>query len=590
MAALDDLLRRLESVRRSERRVALVTGAARTVVALVVAVLAYFLFDWLSEPPLSGRWAAAGLLLGLAGWVFFRGVVREWRRGADDDEVALRLEERHPELGGRLIATVQLTRAKIEGRFTASEELLEALNAETVRFAAPIAFLGIVRRELMRNAVAAAGLLLVVQIVSLVCLPGHFEALALRLVHAEQPFPTRTRIQEFAVPFHVARGEELAVAVRLDPAHEVPGTPGTLTFRDAVSGVDTAVDLTPVPGSSTAFRGVLPQALDDVLVRAQCGDARTGWRRVIVRPRPEVRSATVRYHLPSYTREPDPPPARLGPLEAIQGSTADLTLEATQPLVEARLIERSGLQIPFTRTDGEGLCWKLSEPFPIVRTTSFRLLLQDHHGLLNNKPVVEYPVAARPDAPPAIRLKRPVRDVTVTPRARLRVLFDARDDYGLRVVWLVGRVTHEGQAEDAAAEQRYELEVLPRPLKGQPPPVLNLTGQELTWGLEKLSLKVGDRVVFWLEADDFCPANNLPPARGGPAEAPAKAGPPGPWYPRTGDVRLIVISQEEKALEIQGRIARLFEELRGLKDNQEELKRKVRDLIETLQKELDANR
>ena len=591
MAALDDLLRRLETVRRSERRVTLTTGAARTVVALVVAVLGYFLFDWLCEPPLGGRWAAAGLLLGLVGWVFYRVVVREGRRWMDDDEVALRLEERHPELRGRLIATVQLTRARREGRFTASEELLEALNAETVRFAAPINFLEIIRRELMRNAVAAAGLLLLVQIVCFLCLPRHFEALALRLVYAEQPFPTRTRIQEFAAPAYVARGEELAVTVRLDPAHEIPGTPGTLTFRDAVTSLDTAVDLTPVPGNPTTFRGALPQALDNVLVRAQCGDARTDWRLVIARPRPEVRSATVRYHLPSYTREPEPPPARLGPLEAIQGSTADLTLEATQPLVEARLIERAGLQIPFRRTDGEGLCWKLAEPFPIVRSTSFRLLLEDDHGLLNNKPVVEYPVTARPDAPPTIRLKRPVRDATVTPRARLRILFDARDDYGLRVVWLVARVTHEGQPDDAALEQRFEMEVLPRPREDLPPPVLSLTEQEVTWGLEKLNLKVGDRVVFWLEADDFCPSNNVPPVRGGAgAEAPAKAGPPKPWYPRTGDVRLTVISQEEKALEIQNRIARLFEELRGLKDNQEELRRKVRDLMEALQKELDANR
>jgi hypothetical protein len=337
---VEDLLRRLETVRRTERRVVRLTVAARATAALILGLLAYFLLDLGCEPSLAGRWAAAAALLGLAGWVCLRGIWRAGRRAWDEDEVALRWEDRHPELRGRLIATVQLCRAKHEGRYAASEELLQALNTETLRIAAPLDLLAIVPRDLLRKSLRAAGALLCVQALCFFFLPAHFEALFLRLVRAEQPYPTRARILHFAVPPYVARGDELPVTVSLDPDHEIPLAPGAVTFRDAASRADTVVDLVFSPETPALRKASLNQALEEVQVRVQCGDARSEWRTVQVLARPEVRASTVRYHLPSYLHEPDPAPVRLGPLEALQGSTVDLEFEATQPLIEAQLIQK----------------------------------------------------------------------------------------------------------------------------------------------------------------------------------------------------------------------------------------------------------
>jgi hypothetical protein len=215
------------------------------------------------------------------------------------------------------------------------------------------------------------------------------------------------------------------------------------------------------------------------------------------------------------------------------------------------------------------------------KNASFHLSLADTDGLINSQPPVEYPIEARPDNPPVIKLTKPTRDMTVTPVAKPSITFTARDDWGLRTAWLVYRVQTEGQSENAAETKRIERDV---PHEKNPPPIT------FTWDISALSLKPGDQVVFWLEADDYCEANDFMPAprprRGAdtppePAAAPAA---PQKAFPRSADVKLTIVSREEKILELQAEIERLYQQVVHAKENQEELKGKVRGLLEELLK------
>jgi hypothetical protein len=171
------------------------------------------------------------------------------------------------------------------------------------------------------------------------------------------------------------------------------------------------------------------------------------------------------------------------------------------------------------------------------------------------------------------------------------VRFEAHDDYGLRQIRLACRFQRGEQTEDTAPVQRFDWNL---PLREGGRPRRHLPETDVTWNLDPLRLKPGDRVTFWLEADDYCPANKAPSGPGpgapprGPGAAPAAA--PAPDQARSTDIRLVVVSLEEKALEIQNRITRLFEQLRTLKEDQEDLKRKTRDMIDALQKELEASK
>jgi hypothetical protein len=169
--------------------------------------------------------------------------------------------------------------------------------------------------------------------------------------------------------------------------------------------------------------------------------------------------------------------------------------------------------------------------------------------------------------------------------ARVGVTFTARDDWGLRTVWLcyrlqTGENVATGNAPETNGVKRLEREA---PHERNPAPV------SFTWDLAALSLKPGDQLVFWLEADDYCDTNDIPPpprVRPGadePAVQPAPATPQ-KVFPRSSDVKLTVISREEKIMELQAELERLYQQIVHAKEGQEELKTKVRIILEELQK------
>ena len=140
MLTLADLQQRIAAVRRKERGVVLLAGLCRSAVALVCAVLAYFLVDWIFDLPYAARLVFAAIAVGAFFYVVYKHLIRELRRIEDDDEIALRVEGRNPDLRGRLISTLQLTRAGHAGAYIGSPELIAALEAETTRMSEPLDF------------------------------------------------------------------------------------------------------------------------------------------------------------------------------------------------------------------------------------------------------------------------------------------------------------------------------------------------------------------------------------------------------------------------------------------------------------------
>jgi hypothetical protein len=214
--------------------------------------------------------------------------------------------------------------------------------------------------------------------------------------------------------------------------------------------------------------------------------------------------------------------------------------------------------------------------------------LLDTDGIRNSQPPVEYPLDSRADLPPTVKLVRPLRDLTVTPAAKLTVAFEARDDFGVRVVWLCYRIQQEGHSSSggdsfAASGKVKRVERLIDP--GEP----DRKHLKKTFPLDVAALeaKVGEQIVFWLEADDDCASNDS--ALGKPGKEGAESGGPGTDaaqknFPRSQDIKLSVISREEKAAELQAEIERLYGQLRGQKENQEELNRKLLQLLEEVGK------
>ncbi|MCW8129341.1 MAG: hypothetical protein KIS92_03065 [Planctomycetota bacterium] len=585
--------RRVDAVRGKERTTILLTGLSRTFLVLIGAVLAYFLLDWLFELPYLVRLAALLGLIGGVGYTFYKHVMLELRKIHDDDEIVLRVEARNPGLNGRLISSMQLSRASRKGEYVGSPELIAALETDTLRMAAPLDFLRVINREALVRFGVAAAVILVIKVVCLIRFPDYFEAAAMRIVDPSAQYPTKTRVADVKVHGKdgkevkfVARGDEVRVRVTVDGV--IPDSPGTLLFTSDKDGTQIPIDLNPEGGA--VFAGTLSKALEDMSVVASVGDGRSHPVHIQVLARPEVSDGEIAYTLPSYAHIQAPPPDKFGGLSALMGSSANIQITSTKPLAKAKIVRLDSRELAFVQVDDKGLVWKLKDPFPIDKSNSFHVELLDHDGLTNSMPPVEYPVEAKPDQMPVVRIKRPGKDATVTPVAKPIVVFDARDDYGVRALWLVFRVLREGQSETAGETKRFELPKPPADSDRR-----NLLDAKFAWDLEALGVKPGDQITFWLEADDDCDNKNRQPVkirRPHGEETPDAPQPESnePQYARSGDLKFTVITKEEKAMELQAEIARLFEALKGMKDQQEDLKKKVRLIIEELQKELQNNK
>jgi len=148
-------------------------------------------------------------------------------------------------------------------------------------------------------------------------------------------------------------------------------------------------------------------------------------------------------------------------------------------------------------------------------------------------------------------------------------------------MWIVYRVQQEINGETVIGEVKRIERVFPKE-KDAAPKVIPPT--PFVWDIAALNSKVGDQIVFWLEADDECGGNDSMPTGRARRPTDAPVDPNAKFYPRSNDVKLTVVSREDKALELQAEVERLYQLLVQQKENQEELKAKVRILLEEIQK------
>ena len=590
MSTLADLKYRIDAVRRKEKSVVVFVGVARSVLILIGVLVVYFLLDWICDLPYAARLVFATAAIATVAYCVNRFLIREMRKEIDDDTVALRLEARNPELRGRLISTLQLARAGKRGEYIGSEELFAALETETGDMSRPLDFFKIINRDLLIKIAIAAAVVVLINGVLAIRNPDYVAAMGKRLVSSEAHFPTSTRIREIKTPPFVARGDDFTITVILDENSVIPKDSGRVQFTPPGKN-SISVDLNPAGGST--YTATLSKVLEDVDAVVYIGDAKENAKRVkvIARPEVDIGKSSMQHHLPAYTKLPDPPMDKFGTITVLTGSATDVTLTSTKPLKQASLDRSDGKSVTLEKKDGEGLLWTCAK-MSIDKSCTFHINLTDTDGLKNGEPAVEYPIEAKPDFPPSIHLEKPSKDTTITTSSKPVLVFSARDDFNVRTVWIVYRVISAEDQKDnkkGGEVKRYEIPNFPQ---GK-----NIEHAKFIWdNLASLGLKVGDQVIVWLEADDDCEANDWVKDRPADEGAGAEARDPKTEvrdgmvksYPRTQDIKLSVISKEEKAVELQTNIEAIYKQIDTQKNMQDELKAKMRALLDQLQQQKDS--
>ena len=167
-------------------------------------------------------------------------------------------------------------------------------------------------------------------------------------------------------------------------------------------------------------------------------------------------------------------------IAALRGSWVTLSGRSDRSLAAAEL-DASFLGPVRMRQDSEG---RWSGSFPLNEAGTLKLGLLSTDGMRDPNPV-PFPLKALEDQAPAVELLSPSFELEISPRERLPLTFEARDDYGLSSLWLLYRV---GNAPEAQV-----------PIKRLPQEPTQLLG-DYQWDLSRLD--AGAMVEFQVKALD----------------------------------------------------------------------------------------
>lgn len=519
---------------------------------LLLAVLPALLLlqgvaDWWFNLP----WAVRLMLLladgAAAGWILWRFGLLPLRSRLTPERAALRVEAVLPEFRSSLISAVELARP---GTFRGAPGLVRELHtrvADHVR-----------KTDLARRVVPTGNLktwskwalvsVLVAGAGAVLFWPRSGVLLE-RILLSRTPLPTRTVV----VP--VTRDETTVVGSSLT----LSARAGGVVPRSGMALVVYAnkdrqeIPVQPSPDDPATFVLTMQNVQQPFSYRFLLNDGVGDEFHVTAQTAPVLETFRVTQRYPAYTGLSETEMSA-GNLALLAGSTVRISGRATQPLREAAItLEGVDRTLPLTVQGAE-----IRGEFvvPGAGLTGFSLPLVNEDGVTSQNDTL-YAVELLPDRPPDVELLTPtgVR-LGVLLRARPRLAFTVRDDFGLKNLHLKYEVSRPARPGGTEPELETGRIALKRPAEGE-------GRQVFEWDLaaQKPPLTEGCTVTYWIEAVD----NNSVT---------------GPGVGRTERKTLSILSEAEKRAELLELLGARASEIDEISETQktlnEELDRSIR--------------
>lgn len=533
--AHEDLLARLEHLRRAIHRRLLAYGVCAVLAGGVASFLTVVTLDWLLWFPAALRLIVAVLFFTgfvLAAWHW---VLTPLRARVTVEQVAARLERRFDPLRDRLSSTVQfLTKKEAE-----SSPLAARVVRETESLVAGTRLeQALTPRPLFRAAgtmvAAGCGLVLLAAAAPAWVHTG-WQRYTAPLGPTE--WPRTVEIEPLTGDLKVALGESAAIRMRVRRGL-------TETLRGVLRLQDAGGPLVPLVmqrvGEDGEFHATVDAIGRDLKYWFEAGDDSTEssprWIRAV--PRPEVLECLLTVEPPPYAlgQRPRTHDLKSGAARAPVGGFVTVAVRASKPLDPRRCGLRlgDGAWEPLVVSDADPARAVLRRP--LRHDLTLRAELTDREGF-ENRGGASYSILAEADRAPVCLLLEPQTLVELTPKGKLSWAGRAEDDHGLsRMEWIMERPA-DGSAVAAAVDMR--------------PPVVGAGGMveasaQGEWDAAPHALNPGETVYLVLSALDNCPAEVCPSA----ATEPGQRG-------RSAPLPVRIISETEMEARTRDEIAAL---------------------------------
>lgn len=583
---------RLASARHKMRAFDVALGLARAVLVAAAAALVLFGLDTSLQPPLGvlRAFALFVVMVGGAGVTVF--LANPLRRRLSDDDVALVVEDRFPNLEG-LVSSVQLARDLGRGDHYTSEALIRATIDKTAREAQQVDFGETVRMAPLAPLWLLIGVLFVMGggILSQPAVQEYAGIFFRRVVLGDEvSYPTRVGIRvDLPSEILVAKGDDLVVNVFVAKG---AGLVERLTINTRFEGATSVERRDLLHVGAAHYRKSYQNVTEPFSFYVEAPDyrAHSSRHRVVVVTRPRIEEYEFLLDYPDYVGKPTTT-VHQPDLQVPAGTTIAYVAVANRALAQdpatgapkARVVletdaprtaPRDG-QPPGPRvrtTDGPaptlgktleaaafeaGGAWSDLAPsaarlktadradrtlfgrLTVTEDVRFSFQLESADGLATGKRPVVFSVRVVPDKRPVVTIPVPGRRRQVTPQARIPVEVDARDDYGLVDVVLrigVQKADAAGPPELSSYE-RVELRGLEADARR--------ARLQHTLDVAEASLAPGDRLHYFAVAYD----RNVDEAR---------------RSKRSRPFELTVVRPEDLERMLQDRLLSLKERLRAL--------------------------
>jgi len=484
------LISRLKGTLLKQRLVGLAGGVIATLVALVATSILLSLLAGLMVLPVWLKISLLSLAGVTAAYLFVRyGLVRLWR--GDIDSMAVRLEKRHPELRGLLIAAVQFARMTRSPGY--SSELMALTEQRAVERSSGLNFSEAVSHHSLYRYARMFAVAAVVAVVMLWLAPGLFtysyevysnptEEIAPPLGYRLVAFPgsvewVKYRDIEIGAVLYGGRFPDEAII-----HHRLVGGSWQQTKID-LSKVNRAVWTQP---DSTVVATRLRQINKSFDYFVEAGRLKTEVMQVDVVDRPRVDGIKLSIFYPEYTElAPTVIDENNGSFSAVVGSRVTMQLETNLPVQTAELVFSDSSRAPMKVTANT-----VEAALKVDSSRSYYVRLTDHLGEENPDPI-EYYVTAIPDEYPSIDVLSPGFDVNLNDDMMLPLKVRIFDDFGFSSLVLKYTIFSQRRASD---EHVAVLHFSDR-IKTEGDVAFN-------WDMDQFSLYPGDYVFYHLEVAD----------------------------------------------------------------------------------------
>lgn len=495
------LIQRVEQIRRQAERVVWLHAIGWFGGLVILSSIAISLLDFAIRPNELGLRVMLSLAVAtITVWAARRWLAVAWRYQLTNTETAQRIENRFPELAGRLSSSVSFLSDADDNPAGGSMAMKRRVVAETQAATERLPF----NTAINQRPQSQGMLLLLTGIALLGMLAMRSPALlSIGIVRLAMPWsshswPRWTYLQFIEVPSKVARGEALELVV----ADQNGKLPSVVT-----------IDLRYIDGEQLShpmkqLKGQAIERIENITrsfsFRATGGDDDTmPWQSVEVVEPIAVTSSSITITPPAYAGPPRPALGEL--LTILAGSSIQLQVQVDRPLQSARII-RSGDHKPIQLAldeSGHQITLGGSAWLPIENETdSLEIVGQDGVTMSD---VAKWTVRLTPDTPPNISLQ--VENSYATPLAELPVVGSAKDDLALSRVELCYLVSGNEDQTPVRIElwqaKSNPLLKKSRDFQTNATQAQNFAG---TWSTETIAgIEAGQTIDWWLEASDFKP-------------------------------------------------------------------------------------